>query len=118
MAGGQFRLDPEAMPQIVSDLREARQHLVELISEVGMLVDHGPVGGDEVSRNVVHQFKRLGLDSEPGSLGTAARSYLAAMDESIAALETMLKDYLRADEFVLPAAADFDGTVRPGHGSV
>lgn len=117
MIGGQFRLDAEAIPQVVSDLTEARRHLVELISRVDDLTVHGPVGADEVSRNVIEQLRRVGLEPEPGSLATAARDYLAAIDQAIEALQTMLTRYARADEFVLPAAADFHATVRPGFGS-
>lgn len=118
MVGGQFRLDREAIPQVISDLTEARRHLVELISQVDSLAGHGLVGGDEVSRNAAEQLRRLGLEPAPGSLVTAAHEYLAAVDDAIDALQTMLQLYGRADEITLPAPADFAATVRPGFGPV
>lgn len=118
MLGGQFRLDPESMPQVLSDLTEARRHLAELIGQLGTLEEHGPAGADEVSRNFVHQLRGLGLSAEPGSLAAAADSYLAAMDDSIAALYDMVRHYRRADEFTFPAPADLDLSGRPGAGGM
>lgn len=108
MVDGQFRLDHESMPQVISDLTEARSHLAELLGQLGTLTEHGPVGADEVSRNFVAQLRRLGVAAEPGSLAAAAESYLAAMDDSIAALQDMVKHYRRADEAGFPAPAGID----------
>lgn len=104
--GTSFTVDLAAAPQVLRDLRQARDELQELRHDAMFLGKIDPGTQDEVSRDAAAVFGAVAVGG-PGSLLDALTGGVQRLDALIAAVEADLAEY-RATETAQTRRFDVD----------
>ncbi|MDL5154472.1 hypothetical protein [Actinomycetospora termitidis] len=90
--GNSFTVDLDAAPQVLGDLRTARDQLYDLRHEAAFLGKIDPGTQDDVSRDAAAVFGAVAVGG-PGSLLAALTAGIDRLNELISTLETEIADY-------------------------
>ncbi|MCD2189944.1 hypothetical protein [Actinomycetospora soli] len=94
--GDSFSVDLAAAPQVLRELRAARDQLMQIRREALALGKVDPGTNDDVSRDAATVLGSIAVGG-PGSLLVAVEGGMQRIDELVSAIESELRDYASSD---------------------